>query len=327
VINAVAYGSVLKGYSVARNMDAVWAVYQDMLADAIPLSSVTYNTLVNACCRCQEMDRIPAILEKMIRDDVKPDTITYSAIIKGYCQRGQVEHAFEIMDNMEQDSHFKPDEFTYNTLIDGCARQGQYERGMRLLVQMQAAGVRPSNFTLSVLVKLASRGKRLDEAFELCEEISRTQGFDLNVHVYNNLVQACIHHGDIKRGVSVLATMARRRTAPDQRTYKLLLHATARAADLDGTAGVLRAAAGLSPTHPALAGVDKAVLRPVGGLPSDLICEVLESVAAATTDRGGALAMKLLAELRTVPAMRVDSKIAARITAQVLHGGKGNGTR
>ena len=51
---------------------------------------------------------------------------------------------------------------------------------------MQEAGVRPSNFTLSVLVKLASRSHRLERALELCEEISRKCRFRLNIHVYNN---------------------------------------------------------------------------------------------------------------------------------------------
>lgn len=324
-VNAVAYGSVLKGYSAARNMGAVWAVYQDMLAGGTPLSMVTYNTIVNACCRCHEMDRIPSMLEKMAQDRIKPDTITFSAIIKGYCQRGQVDHAFEILETMQQEN-LKADEFTYNTLIDGCARQGQYARGMRVLEQMQDAGMPPSNFTLSVLVKLASRGKRLERAFELCEQISHSQGFALNIHVFNNLVQACIHHGDIERGISVLASMARGQILPDQRTYRLLLHAAARAPDVEGIAGLLRAAAGLSPNHRALADVDASALRPVGGLPSDLISEALESVAAARSDGAGALAMKLLVDLRAVPMLKVDSNVATRIAAKGLRGGMRSGT-
>ena len=61
---------------------------------------------------------------------------------------------------------------------------------MGLLADMQEAGVRPSNFTLSVLVKLASRGHRLERVFEFCEEISRKYHFRLNIHVHNNLMHA-----------------------------------------------------------------------------------------------------------------------------------------
>jgi pentatricopeptide repeat protein len=324
-INAVAYGSVMKGHSLARNIKAVWAVYQDMLAEGTELSAVTYNILVNACCRCEEMDRIPAILEKMAQENLKPDIVTFSAIIKGYCLIGQIDHAFELLKSIDRDGH-TPDEFTYNTLIDGCARQGQYERGMRVLKTMQDAGVPPSNFTLSVLVKLVSRGKRLQEAFELCETLSQTHRFGLNVHVYNNLVQACIHNGDVQRGISVLAKMARESTLPDQRTYRLLLNATAkRAAETKAIIALLRAAAGLPPGLDALEHVDATKLRPTGGLPPELVSESLEAVAMVTSDGGGALAMNLLADLRSIPSMRVDSKVAARITSLALRDGTQSG--
>merc|ERR1719456_887370 len=93
---------------------------------------------------------------------------------------------------------FKPDEIMYNTLLDGCARKGLYERGITLLTEMEDSGVPPSNFTLSVLVKLCSRAKILNRAFEIVEEISSKYKFRLNVHVYTNLIQACILHNDLK---------------------------------------------------------------------------------------------------------------------------------
>merc|ERR1719220_458835 len=86
---------------------------------------------------------------------------------------------------------FRPDEITYNTLLDGCACWGLYDRGIALLNDMEDQGVRPSNFTLSVVAKLAIRNKRPEKAFELCEQISHNYHIRMNIHVYNNLVQAC----------------------------------------------------------------------------------------------------------------------------------------
>merc|ERR1719498_172398 len=151
--------------------------------------------------------------------------VTYSAILKGYCQTNRLDEAFELLEDMKRTTKLEPDEIMYNTLLDGCARQGLYDRGMALLEKMKKSGVRPSNFTLSVLVKLANRGKKLEKAFEICEELTAKHGFRLNVHVYDNLIQACINHRDLQRATSVLERMLRERVRPDVRTYSLLLRA------------------------------------------------------------------------------------------------------
>merc|ERR1719498_1854566 len=139
----------------------------------------------------------------MVSQGIEPNLITYSAILKGYCQENRLDDAFEVMKQMVSSTSFKPDEIMYNSLLDGSARQGLYQRAMPLLADMEAAGVKPSNFTLSVLVKLCSRSKRLDRAFEVVAEISSKYKFKTNVHVYNNLIQACIQAKDLRRALGV----------------------------------------------------------------------------------------------------------------------------
>merc|ERR1719281_928426 len=100
---------------------------------------------------------------------------------------------FSILEQLKKDPYLKPDEIMYNSLLDGCARNGLVDEGLRLLGEMQAKGVNPSNFTLSVLVKLLSRAKKpLEQSFDLVREISQKYRFKPNVHVYTNLIQACI---------------------------------------------------------------------------------------------------------------------------------------
>merc|ERR1719498_817627 len=138
----------------------------------------------------------------------------------------------------------------YNLLLDGCARQGLYDRGMTVLERMNKSGVRPSNYTLSVLVKLANRGRKLDKAFELCEELSSKYGFRLNVHVFANLVQACIQHHDLQRAIGVLERMLQERVRPDVRTYSMLLRACIEAREAKEADGILRAGLGVKGAHP-----------------------------------------------------------------------------
>merc|ERR1719491_2261174 len=167
LVNAVIYCSVLKGLSHLKQFDRVWVIYEEMKVESCQFSVVTYNALIDACSRSGDMGRIPALLEEMASVNIEPNMITYSTVIKGYCQADCVDKAFELLRDMEKCRGLHPDEVTYNTLLDGCARCGKWEQGLSLLEEMREAGVPPSNFTLSVLVKLANRIRRPEKAFEL----------------------------------------------------------------------------------------------------------------------------------------------------------------
>merc|ERR1719482_460014 len=165
---------------------------------------VTFNTLIDACARSGDLSRIPLLLRDIESQGLKMGLVTYSVILKGYCQKNMLDEAFELFYDMIENAGLQPDEIMYNSLLDGCARQGLYDRGMKLFRKMEESGVRPSNYTLSVLVKMANRGKKLGKAFELYKELSSKHNFRMNVHVFGNLIQACIAHREVSRGMSVL---------------------------------------------------------------------------------------------------------------------------
>lgn len=316
LINAVIYCSVLKGFSHQKRFDRMWTVYKEMLGLKLQFSIVTFNTLVDACSRNGEMSRIPALLKDMVAQGINPNIITYSAILKGYCQENRIEEAFSVVQGMIQTTSFRPDEIMFNTLLDGCARQGLYERGIGVLEDMQKAGVAPTNFTLSVLVKLASRSRKLDNAFQLCQEISSKYRFRLNVHVYANLVNACITNKDVKRAFEVLEKMLSERVRPDTRTYSLLLRALVTAGDSTEVAGVLRAAVGLRDAHPRLSQYDSRLLQAQGGLPPALIAEILEGISGQCHDEHKAVG--LLKDLRGLQHIKLDPKLQFRLATHAL---------
>merc|ERR1719158_1797779 len=157
LVNAVMYGSIVKGFSHKKCFNRMWEVYDEMVERKLQFSMVTYNTLIDACARSGELGRIPSLLKDIDAQGLKMGIVTYSAILKGYCQTNRLDEAFELLDDMRRTTKIVPDEIMFNTLLDGCARQGLYDRGMALLEKMKKSGARPSNFTLSVLVKLANR--------------------------------------------------------------------------------------------------------------------------------------------------------------------------
>merc|ERR1719498_1241040 len=252
VINSVIYCSLLKGFTREKKIDRVWTVYQEMKDTKQELSVITYNTIIDACARCGRMEHLSTILEDMKVNGARPNIITYSTMLKGHCQSGDVQSGFNILQQIRKDPELKPDEIMYNSLLDGCAQNNLVEEGLRLLEEMQAEQVWPSNFTLSILVKLMSRARRLDQAFSLVEELTQKYNFWANVHVYTNLAQACVFNQQVPRGLGVLEEMISKRVAPEGRTYAILLRACMSKGFFEEAAGLLRGALALPDAPPYL---------------------------------------------------------------------------
>mmetsp|Transcript_150261 Transcript_150261/g.260294 ORF Transcript_150261/g.260294 Transcript_150261/m.260294 type:complete len:1030 (-) Transcript_150261:65-3154(-) len=319
LVNSIVYGSVLKGFAHQRSFDRVWAVYDEMVKRKVQFSLVTFNTLIDACARSRDMTRIPVLLQEIDRQGLKISIVTYSAIIKGYCQANRLEESFKVLDDMRRTTELKPDEIMYNTLLDGCARQGLYDRGMGLLQKMQEEGVRPTNFTLSVLVKMAcrSRSNQIQRAFDICDELSKKYRFKLNIHVYSNLVQTCTVHRDLPRALSTLERLLADKVRPDVRTYSLLMNACVETGAVQDAAGLLRGAVGLRSPHPIFSKFAAHAYQPQGGLPSSLISEVLEGLVGPVC-RNEPLAMALFRDIQRLPGFELDPRLQWRLTARAF---------
>merc|ERR1719482_1829841 len=119
---------------------------------------------------------------------------------------------------------------------------------------MQYEGVKPSNYTLSILVKLMNRTRNLDGAFAIVDDLAKRHGFKPNVHVYTNLILACLSRRSLGRAMQTLERMAQERVQPDARLYSILVRECLRGGRPEDAAGLLRAALLLPKPIPLFAG-------------------------------------------------------------------------
>merc|ERR1719272_1221348 len=236
--------------------------------------------------------------------------------------------AFSVLKEMRCETKLKPDEIMYNSLLDGCAKSNLFEEGHDLLKQMLKEGVAPSNFTLSIMVKLLNRARKIEQAFDLVKEITEQYGFKPNVHVYTNLMQACIQNRQLSRAMTVLETMVRERVYPDCRTYGVLIRASLYQESYQQADALLRSALGLPG-----ASVQSACYT----IDPSLVNETLTSLA----EWGGAksLAAPLLADIKKHKVkVNIDEGTQRRVTMSGVAGesaptswtsskGKGRGQR
>lgn len=206
-------------------------LYSDM-KDSIQLTKFSFNTLIDALVREGDLTRAAELYREMPLQGVAPDLITFSTLIRGHCTSGDLEQALQLLGVMQRQG-ITPDAVLFNSILDGCAHKQMRTLTEQVLHDMEAAGVLPSNFTISILVKLYGRCGDLDAAFEVFDTYPKKFGFQLNAQVYTCLMSACISNGAMPRALKLYDQMVRTSCPCDRKTYQTLLCGCIRHGDLD----------------------------------------------------------------------------------------------
>lgn len=245
LVNTITYSTLMKGFAMSKKPDRIQMLYKEMLQRNLSVNTITYNTMLNALVRSDLTSQVPEILEHMkaANPPVLPDIITYSTIIKGYCNVGELDKSLALVEEMKTTSGLCPDEVMYNSLLDGCAKQQRLEEALHILDEMQRAKVAPSNYTLSIVIKLLGRAKRLDQAFALVELVCQEHNFRPNATTYTCLMQACFNNRQLQRGMALHEKMLRTGDCfPDEKTYCVMVRGCLQAGNVAKAVEVIRCA-------------------------------------------------------------------------------------
>jgi len=223
LINTVTYSSLLKGF--ANQPIKMMKLYQEMRARKVECNTITYNTILNCFAQCRSMRRVPQILEDMrtATPPAEPDMVTYSTLVKGFCASGDLDTALGLLEEMRKQGTFTADEMLYNTLLSGCAREQRISDALRIVNEMRNTGIAPSNYTLSMLVKLLGRCKRLGQCFSIVDELTAEFGIRLNIQVYTCMIQACFHNRQPAEALALFDRLVADGLRPDEKTNVALV--------------------------------------------------------------------------------------------------------
>merc|ERR1719313_2355855 len=175
---------------------------------------------------------------------------------------------------------------------------------------MKTCSVQPSNYTLSMLVKLMCRCRRLDQAFTVLGDISREYKFKINIQVYTCLIQGCFHNGQVDKAMTVYNTIMKEGLLPDAMTYSVLIRGFLRSGSIEKAAELLRHAHGVGaescpqvkmPQFPTVSNQEAALLKAYGdgknaapGVNAGRVDEVVSALGGTNSKE----ASKLLADIR-----------------------------
>merc|ERR1719327_894515 len=316
VLNTVIYSTLLKGFAQARQPGRVQEVFDEMKEMGIACNTVSYNTMLDANARTGKMDRADELFREMQASGVSPDVITYSTLVKGYCQAGDIDRGYQVLNEMVASGVHEPDEILYNSLLDGCAKQHRVDDALKLVEDMHKHHVRPSNFTLSILVKLLGRSRRLNQAFTMVEETCKRFDLQANIHVYTCLIFACFQNRQMPRALQLHDSMITEAgIEPDERTYAVLARGCLGAGSIEKAANVVRAAYRLNPQ-----GLSMPQRAP--GVEMRALEEVMNALSASLNAER--LAVPLLTDLKAIGVHVEPTVYTKAVETSVNRAGRNN---
>jgi pentatricopeptide repeat protein len=235
-----------------------------------------------------------------------------------------LEHGLQLLGLMQRRG-IQPDAILFNSILDGCAHKQMRSLTEMVLKDMQAAGIAPSNFTLSILVKLYGRCNDLEMAFQVVDTYPQKSGFELNAQVYTCLMSACIANGELSRAIDVYDRMTKAGCASDAKTYQTLLSGCLRHGDLNGATKLVDDALKRDPPLCLDREIVESVLFMVArrGRSTDLgipLLDRLQSAGMSISDRlatphGGAYSIRNRHACRLQTVQQWDAKVCAASSA------------
>jgi len=318
LVNTVIYSSILKGFAHVKDCEKVMEAYEEMKANGIQANTITYNTILNAFAQGGAMHRVPALLEdmKVAMPPVEPDVVTYSTIVKGFCNAGNLDRALKVLNDMKTSGKHAPDEVLYNSLLGGCAKEHRPDEALQLLNDMKKYNVAPSNYTLSMLVKLMGRCRRIHQAFTMLEEISAEYGLKINIQVYTCLIQGCFNAAQPGKALALHEKIIKEGLIPDSMTYTVLVRGCIQGGLLDKAVELVKSAYGRGPT-------------PSRGAAPGLNTGCFDELVAALGGPASAEAKEIVAELGHCPPAssgKGSGKGGGKAGGSTSYSGSGGGT-
>jgi len=241
-LSAPTYGSMIKAYGQARDVERMWELWNEMEKREVQATSITLGCMVDALVKnqCVEdaWDLVHVILDDASRCKLV-NNIIYSTILKGFAMTKQTDRLFTVYSEMRSRS-VEANTVTYNTMLDACARCGAMDRAPQLLADMRSARITLDTITYSTLVKGHCLSGNVDSAFEVLAEMRADGRHKPDEILYNCLLDGCAKDHRLEAALELYDEMKAQGVKPSNFTLCTLVKLLGRARQLQHAFAIVK---------------------------------------------------------------------------------------
>merc|ERR1719498_347562 len=119
-LTAPCYGSMIKAYGIAGDVDHVWQLWREMLGRGVQPTSITVGCTVDALVKNSRVQDAWNLVQELSQDEERRhyvNTVIYSTVLKGFAIARQPTRLFSVLAEMRKGG-VPCNTITYNTTID-----------------------------------------------------------------------------------------------------------------------------------------------------------------------------------------------------------------
>jgi len=190
-----------------------------------PMDVGTCNLFIKILLRVEKLGKAMEIYQAIkISKGSRPSIVTYSMLIKALVDARDLERALLVVEDMSS-AGVQPDEIVFSHLLDGCRLVGNHSLGERLFGDMLAAGVQPTEYTLTMMVKLHGRCSAHEKAYKLVESWEGRFGMKPSVIHYTCVMSGCLRGKAYGLAWAAYLLMEKNGVTPDEMLMSTLIPA------------------------------------------------------------------------------------------------------
>ena len=229
-MNIILYTTLIKGYTKVKNSTKAIELYEKMIKDSnLIVNTIAYNAILDCCVECNNL----IMLNKIYNDfksraeedetNAQPDLITYSTVIKAYCKQKNIDKVEDIFNYIQGRKDFILDEVIYNIMLDGMLKAEKYEQALKIYENMITNGIKKSNATYSILIKIYSKLGSVEKAVKVYNEMLES-GIKPSLITYTSIIQILIKSKKIENAVTIFEEVLNNKLAPDQVMFNVIIN-------------------------------------------------------------------------------------------------------
>jgi pentatricopeptide repeat protein len=143
--------------------------------------------------------RATELYEELLAAGYKGTPQVYRALIQACGEEIGVQKVWDMLQMLPRHDR---NNYIYSAAIRACDKARDWRTALRLLDDMQAAGIEPDDVTYGTLLHVLSSAGRANEAADVLQSMKRR-----NVRHYTSAVRACHLAGDAARALQLFRRM------------------------------------------------------------------------------------------------------------------------
>ncbi|XP_059074204.1 putative pentatricopeptide repeat-containing protein At1g68930 [Cryptomeria japonica] len=230
--NIVSWNMMITGYAKCGHGEQHYAqleslkLFCHMQLDGKKPNRITFAGVLSACIGLNNVQQGKQESRQVFDKMTARDVVVWNVIIAGYAQQGCVGEALKLLSQMQW-AGLMPDEFTLGSLLSVCGSFLALEEGKQVHVHIIRIGLELSTFVGSALVDMYAKCKNIDVARRIFDTMLVHSSVTWTV-----MIAGYVQNGLGEEALKLFSQMQMEGVKPDQLTLASVLSACANLAAL-----------------------------------------------------------------------------------------------